>query len=88
MSEIKPKESASEFIARRDAEHAEEIRVARWHRTQVDHGYNATPVWGLLGRLVAGSGPVTEGRILALRLLDPLLLASLSGGQGPVEGGA
>ena len=54
----------------------EQLPVERWHRTQVDHGYNATPAWGLLGGLLAQSGPATPGQILVLRLLDPLLLAA------------
>jgi hypothetical protein len=51
------------------------LPVERWQRTQVDHGYNATPAWGLLGGLLAQGGPATERRILLLQLLDPLLLA-------------
>jgi hypothetical protein len=46
----------------------------RWRLMQTDHGYNATPVWGGLGGLLANTGPATDVRILALRLLDPLLL--------------
>jgi hypothetical protein len=48
----------------------------RWRLMQTDHGYNATPVWGWLGGMLAGTGPATDARILALRLLDPLLLAT------------
>jgi hypothetical protein len=54
----------------------ERIPVERWQRTQVDHGYNATPAWGLVGGLLARTGPATERQILLLRLLDPLLLAA------------
>jgi hypothetical protein len=46
----------------------------RWHLTQLDHGYNGTPAWGLFGRLLARTGPATDAQILALRLIDPLLL--------------
>jgi hypothetical protein len=46
----------------------------RWRLMQTDHGYNATPVWGWLGGLLAATGPATDTRIAALRLLDPLLL--------------
>src|SRR5262245_568091 len=61
---------------RRDVRHfRERLPVERWQRTQVDHGYNATPAWGLVGRLLASTGPATDGQILLLRLLDPLLLA-------------
>ncbi len=54
----------------------EGLSVARWHRTQVDHGYNATPAWGLVGGLLARTGPATGRQLLLLRLLDPLLLAA------------
>ncbi len=53
----------------------ERLPVERWQRTQVDHGYNATPAWGLVGGLLARTGPASERRILWLRLLDPGLLA-------------
>jgi hypothetical protein len=46
----------------------------RWRMTQTDHGYNGTPAWGLFGGLLARTGPATDGQILALRLIDPLLL--------------
>jgi len=46
----------------------------RWRLMQTDHGYNATPVWGWLGGLLSNTGAASDGRILALRLLDPLLL--------------
>lgn len=39
-----------------------------------DHGYNATPAWTLVGGRLAGIGPASDGTILALRLLDPVLL--------------
>jgi hypothetical protein len=52
----------------------ERLPIERWHRTQVDHGYNATPAWGLLGGILAHTGPASVGQVLALRLLDPLLL--------------
>jgi hypothetical protein len=47
----------------------------RWRVLQLDHGYNATPVWGLFGRTLAGGGPASDAKILALRLIDPALLA-------------
>src|SRR5215475_4075082 len=54
----------------------EHLPPDRWAATQVDHGYNATPAWGLLGALLARTGPATGPRVLALELLDPLLLAA------------
>jgi hypothetical protein len=51
-----------------------QLPLRRWQRTQIDHGYNGTPAWGLFGGLLAHSGPATDVQILALRLIDPLLL--------------
>ena len=51
-----------------------QMSTTRWEDAQQDHGYNATPVWGVLGQALAATGPASEGQILALTLLDPLLL--------------
>jgi hypothetical protein len=45
-----------------------------WLSSQRDHGYNATPVWGLLGHALADLAPASDGSILALTLIDPLLI--------------
>lgn len=47
---------------------------ARWAAMQVDHGYNATPVWNAAGHLLADTGPATRRQIILLSLLDPALL--------------
>ena len=39
-----------------------------------DHGYNATPVWGSLGRAVAELGPADDLRLAVATALDPILL--------------
>ncbi len=49
----------------------------RWQTLQVDHGYNATPLWTALGGWLANRVPATDTGILALRLIDPLLLAGM-----------
>lgn len=54
----------------------------RWARFQQDHGYNATPVWSVLGRALTSTGPASVAQISALRALDPLLLALLFTGIG------
>jgi hypothetical protein len=51
-----------------------------WRRFQQDHGYNATPVWSVLGRALAATGPASDAQLAALRALDPLLLALLFAG--------
>jgi hypothetical protein len=50
------------------------IPPERWEATQLDHGYNATPVWTLIGGGLASLGPASAERIFALALLDPLLM--------------
>ncbi|HEX3696001.1 MAG TPA: hypothetical protein VH374_11485 [Polyangia bacterium] len=45
--------------------------VKRWEEAQTDHGYNATPVWGIVGTTLANTGPATLRQITALLLLDP-----------------
>ena len=53
----------------------ERIHEFGWRGIQVDHGFNGTPVWALLGGTLARTGPMSESRLLLLALLDPLLLA-------------
>lgn len=46
-----------------------------FRRILLDHGYNATPAWEILGSALArAAGPVTGRSILLLALIDPLLL--------------
>jgi hypothetical protein len=45
-----------------------------WEALQRDHGYNPSPAWGVLGRSLLGSGPLSEPRLSSLLLLDPALL--------------
>lgn len=45
-----------------------------WEALQRDHGYNPTPAWGFLGSLLAHTGPASNGQIIALTLIDPLLI--------------
>lgn len=44
-----------------------------------DHGYNATPVWGMVGGALANLGPASRDRVLWIGLLDPLLLLAMWG---------
>jgi hypothetical protein len=55
------------------------VPLRRWQRFQQDHGYNATPAWGVLGRLVTSGGPIGARQIALLRLLDPVLLIVMWG---------
>ncbi len=51
----------------------------RWQAMQTDHGYNATPLWTALGGWLGSRVPASDSSILALRLIDPLLLAGMWG---------
>jgi len=55
------------------------VPTRRWRAMQTDHGYNATPVWTALGGTLAGRVAASDHSILALRLIDPLLLAGMWG---------
>ncbi len=60
---------------RRDVEWFRARMSARqWRRTQMDHGYNATPLWTALGMALTHAGAAAS-RAPLLALLDPLLLA-------------
>lgn len=50
----------------------------RWDRFTSDHGFNATPVWILLGTSLANLAPLSERQLLLLTLLDPLFLLGAS----------
>lgn len=50
------------------------VNATRWVEVHQDHGFNATPVWTLLGGLLANTGPATLNQITYLNLLDPLYL--------------
>jgi len=49
----------------------------RWDDAQLDHGYNATPVWNILGTLLSNLGPATRMQILVLDSLDCLFVIFL-----------
>jgi hypothetical protein len=46
----------------------------RWDESQSDHGYNGTPVWGILGRLIADYGELTWEKIERIAYIDSALL--------------
>ncbi len=48
-----------------------------WNRFQIDHGYNATPTWGVLGRALTSLGPATVTQLRALLLVDTALLLAM-----------
>jgi hypothetical protein len=82
-----PGACTSHFSAARWAEFRHDVDFLRtqvlprgWRRFQQDHGYNATPVWSVLGRALTATGPASATQLAALRSLDPLLLALMFAG--------
>jgi len=63
------------------------LPARRWLEMQADHGYNATPAWGILPGLLTNAAPLSDRQILALTLLDPLLLLLAFGAVGWAFGG-
>lgn len=53
-----------------------QLGTARWAAVHSDHGYNATPVWGIAGALLASTGPATPSQLGLLAALDPIQLAT------------
>jgi len=47
-----------------------------WERMQLDHGYNPSPVWTVLGREIAARIPPTPRALRALAFVDVGLIAS------------
>ena len=56
-----------------------EIPPGIWERIYLDHGYNPPPTWTMVGSTLTRHLPATDGTILALSLLDPLLLVVMWG---------
>ena len=52
--------------------------VKRWEEAQTDHGYNATPVWNIVGSPLANSGPATDSQIFWLTRIDPFFIIGMS----------
>jgi hypothetical protein len=82
-----PDACTSHFSAERWAEFRRDVDFLRaqvlarsWRRFQQDHGYNATPVWSVLGRMLTATGPASPAQLAALRALDPLLLTLMFAG--------
>jgi len=55
------------------------VSAGKWNELTADHGYNATPVWTMVGARLANLAPVSGAQIWALAFLDPILLAIMGG---------
>jgi len=75
-----PRRCKADFAPARWEEFARDVAAFRalfppedWEALQQDHGFNATPLWAALGRLVAAPVAPSPGGLLALASLDALL---------------
>ena len=48
--------------------------VKRWEEAQTDHGYNATPVWNIVGTTLANLTPASETQVRTLTMIDPAFI--------------
>ena len=55
----------------------EQLGPHKWREVQMDHGYNASPVWTVVGRTLANTGPASTRQIDRLWWLDPLLILAM-----------
>jgi hypothetical protein len=53
--------------------------VKRWEEAQTDHGFNATPVWNILGTTLASLAPASVNQMWALTLIDPVFIFGMAG---------
>src|SRR6185295_7055559 len=51
--------------------------VRRWEDAQTDHGYNATPVWTVIGSAAANLSPASDRQLWFLTRIDPLFIVGM-----------
>jgi hypothetical protein len=51
----------------------------RWDDAQTDHGFNGTPVWNILGSVLANIAPASRMDILLLDAIDVVLIFTMVG---------
>lgn len=80
-----PERCKSHFTAERWASFAQDLRYLRtletprrWDDAQLDHGFNATPVWNIMGTLLSNTGPAGRMQVLILNSIDCLLVIFLA----------
>ena len=72
-----------------------QVPRGRWHDVFKDHGFNGTPVWIIIGRLLSSTGAASAGQIFFLATLDFalfgvmwLLVLRAFGGRAALAAGA
>ncbi|MEP6654799.1 MAG: hypothetical protein ABJA82_15660 [Myxococcales bacterium] len=51
--------------------------VRRWEDSQTDHGYNATPVWTVVGSALANLSPASDRQLWFLTRIDPFFIVGM-----------
>ena len=51
--------------------------VKRWEEVTTDHGYNATPVWTIVGQALANLAPASDAQMWFLTRIDPVLILGM-----------
>lgn len=81
-----PEQCKSHFTAERWQSFKHDLRyfrdmegLKRWDDAQTDHGFNGTPVWNILGNLLANTGQAGKFQIYALDAIDPILITLMVG---------
>jgi hypothetical protein len=70
--------SAERWAAfRQDARYFRTALGPAWADWRLDHGFNATPAWTMLGRVLASVAPASDRTLAVLALVDVLLLAAI-----------
>lgn len=79
-----PEACTKHFSKERWAQFRKDIRffrsrfsAHRWDQSQHDHGYNATPVWTIMGRILASGGTATWDTVVTLGIIDSGLLIAM-----------
>ncbi len=54
------------------------VSAKNWNDTQTDHGYNGTPVWNVLGTVLANLAPANHLQITLLDVIDQVYLLGMA----------
>ena len=52
--------------------------VKRWEELQTDHGYNATPVWNVMGTMLSNTAPASDAQVDTLTKIDPFFILGIT----------
>ena len=82
-----PERCKQHFSAERWSAFTQDIRhfrtqesARRWDDTQTDHGFNGTPVWGILGSILTNlAPPASHWTVIALDSIDVIMMSMMAG---------